>query len=623
MSESLEKTNRESAVMVQENLDSAKIETEKTNAQQLFDQVVTLVEVNERFGDKEIIDVDTNQLMSFFRQVIESYDVETISELFIITISEYSRHGSLCHHLVSMFAQENVVPPKTWVSCILKQFLSDTVHQDQASQDLFTEFMFRAHRNTAFIDEFRNVIVTLFGENNFLAISRILDLISMALFYSRMNPLYTNLTRDFYEMFTALESSLPSNYFIQEKYRQIKEQPFSAEIASSRVRVKYVNEYNKSLQEARMSIVSRVDKDPETLDREVQEVRDYAELMSADFRARIERDLGFKMDWLLPRERYYLLNFLKRSERARVLEISDFYHKFSQSGIRTFMTLDYDQEIGDEILRFSRNNEQLAKEVFVNFDVLIDNIYAISELITKAISQSNQDFTEFELKALKDQLFEALLRKSKDLLIGIISSEKYNTDPEIATRSIHALSIGLFRIVQFFSEDPYFRIDLRETQTGQKPQFELTDITGKKVKMKFGIRPSENLEGQARINIEMDFDTDNPDDEAKSLFHNKTEWLDGRRKNIVEDSVFRLGIDLDTSDGEPKLSFDIGRAEVNSQKRRSTGEGMGNILAKVAKESTHTPYSFDRRFADPKTFKSIALSFDKYLEEKIESLRTN
>ena len=342
-------------------------------------------------------------------------------------------------------------------------------------------------------------------------------------------------------------------------------------------------------------------------------------MMSSPVKARIEHDLGMEFSWLMPQERYYFLQFLKNSDAAKIERCKRFFHEFSLAGIRTFTVLDYDTGLGDDILRLGEEKPELAHELFTHFDVLLDQTESFSGRLRSTLCTDDEAMSEDDTNALADQFHEALVRKTKDVLVGAMNSTAVGTEPGDALSALKGLNAGIFMLNDFFSEDPTYSSQIVPTQIGQLPQFLLTDLVGRQYRLKFNVRARAEKDAQARINVEICFDTEMPNTELQQTFQQETQWLDNpKRKNPEKESVLRLGIDLDQSNPlNPGVSLDIGRAAVDSPKRRSTGEKLGNILAAVSRESTHTPYSFDKRFSDPELFASLAGSFSRYLEHRL------
>jgi hypothetical protein len=323
---------------------------------------------------------------------------------------------------------------------------------------------------------------------------------------------------------------------------------------------------------------------------------------------------GINIDsFFTPRERYYISLLLKDKEieEEKVNNILGF-------DMKIFMITEYDHSIMKELVDYlqdlirSKEIKILVRDVLQNFDVF-------GKLLSNALDQDEElkkkkveDLAEFS-----QQIFEALVRKMKDLCLIIIRAKDEETNRKglVALRSF-GKSVAI--ISNVLSKGTTYKKEMIEMPSGQMPQFLVTDFDEKEYRVKFLVRPKAENGAQARINVEINFDTENPNLEMKEVFYQETEWLNNsKRKGIQKESVFRMGIDLDVDNPlNPGLSLDIGRSAIESEKRIASGETLGNFLASVSPEKTHTPFSFDRKFADPELFERLAKEFEQFLLSK-------
>lgn len=367
--------------------------------------------------------------------------------------------------------------------------------------------------------------------------------------------------------------------------------------------------------EAQGAILTRLDKTPEEKAIDQADIIDYAHMMSVSTRKAFEEKLGLEFEWLYPEERLYLLRFLKHSDEARVDKVAEFFAKYSLAGIRTFIALDYDASIGDKILEYGLSHED-DEELFIHFDELMEQTNIFAGQIGSATQ--NETGSTDDGRMLQNQVKEALVRKTKDVLLASIDAEAYGLHEQQGKDAMKGMLFATHIVNEFFSENPTYTTEAIQMPEGQMNQFMMTDLFGKKYKLKFNVRERAAAEGQARMNIEVHFDTENPNEDLKRIFAQETQWLNNpKRKNPQQESVFRFGFDLDTHNTQnPILSLDVGRAGISSIKREATGDTLGNTLAKVSKEATHSQYSFDKRFADPELFATLAVSFREFIASK-------
>lgn len=366
--------------------------------------------------------------------------------------------------------------------------------------------------------------------------------------------------------------------------------------------------------EAHGAILHRLDKTPNEKQKELNNIHDYVQMATSPKKEEVENDLGIEFRWLTPRDKYYLFQAIKSSDEDRIKDIKKFFHTFSFVGIETFVSLDYDKELGNEIIQYGFRNPERAKELFTYFSVVLGTIEQISNQIKIGVKDS---LSKEEMDSLGDQVYEAMLRKLKDVLLAGVRSEKYDISAENTIDALQGLQGSLDLINEFLKpHDSYVTKIKIKMPKGQSPQFLLTDLNGHQYRLKYIVRPRADEQAQARINFELFFNTKNPNEKLRKVFEQETTWIDNeKRKGVQNESVFRIGIDLDTHDTlNPTLSLDMGRSAIESERRNASGETLGNILAKVSGEGTHTPYSFDKRFSDPETFAKLAESLNSYLQ---------
>jgi hypothetical protein len=122
---------------------------------------------------------------------------------------------------------------------------------------------------------------------------------------------------------------------------------------------------------------------------------------------------------------------------------------------------------------------------------------------------------------------------------------------------------------------------------------------------------------QARINLELSFDDLPAEHPLRTTFFSQTQYKQERK--CIESSTLRLAFDLDDAFDPPRLSFDMGRNERDSQKLKRTGDALGRILDRVGPEGHHLFASFGDDLSKPEHFEAIALAFKKYFEQAIHN----
>lgn len=363
----------------------------------------------------------------------------------------------------------------------------------------------------------------------------------------------------------------------------------------------------------------------------------------AEFKRWASTELDIGLGALSPHEVFYTRRAYESSDDQGKKNLGHFLGHYEIAGSAVLVAAEYHPEItntlvsgfatgkgitGDELYGqaatesfYVYERTQKGKEfraMLQEFSLLFSSI----EDVTALISESDLDCDK---KALSEQLFEAFARKGADLVKfftmiqeGDLRASEYNVEDVNTAMKAYSRTLLLLR--------NFFYTDLRENgaqkfekypvKKGQSPKYKVTDkFTGFVSEMKWFIRPQADKDGQARISVEINFDTESPDPAFKELFEQTTTRLkDGQAIKEEKNSTFRLSVDRDTTNPEqPIVSLDIGRAQFSGTTFIRTGDKFGNMLATVSTEANHTPFSFDPNFAQEDIFGSIASKFEQYI----------
>ena len=135
-------------------------------------------------------------------------------------------------------------------------------------------------------------------------------------------------------------------------------------------------------------------------------------------------------------------------------------------------------------------------------------------------------------KEFPGSMYEALLRRSKDLLVSAHTLEVQKAETDLTIEDLkHALH-GLRTFLEI----------MRDLETRELHKFEVVDQTdqlykfaatnkenGAEYGLKVFVRPEEEKRGQARINFELNFDTKNPNEELKKAFSQETDFKEKKK----------------------------------------------------------------------------------------------
>lgn len=366
--------------------------------------------------------------------------------------------------------------------------------------------------------------------------------------------------------------------------------------------------------------VKRADKTEAQKEVDKQNLFDYQYLSSPQITKFIEKDLGVRISELSLKEQFYFLQFIKSKSGEDVGIIKDFARKFGTPGLRTFLLLDYGQEIGNQLVELGTRNEKEAKKIFETYARLIDSAETTRINLQKEKESEKPDSQDKMMNNLSGEVYEAILRRSKDLLIAasmIAGQDIEGFSLDDVAASIRSIDVFL-SILNGLTRGEDYRFFKEKSQSENHFNFEVWDeryTPDLKYKLKIFIRPEAEKDAQARINFELDFDTENPDEGLQRAFRQKTDYK--VKKKTVEQSVLRVAIDREEIGGEEKISLDVGRSARTSAEFDRTGDKLGNILALVSQAGHHTFESFSREYASQESFKKIAQIFRSYIENKV------
>jgi len=125
------------------------------------------------------------------------------------------------------------------------------------------------------------------------------------------------------------------------------------------------------------------------------------------------------------------------------------------------------------------------------------------------------------------------------------------------------------------------------------------------------------VRGEARVNIELVSDTDQPNEALKQAFHSRT--LRPGEDTPTDTYSLRFALDRDKHYEGGQVSFDMGRgnqgdwrllkeegAFVGSVEQFTrAGDVLGQLLQYVGDEGSHNTVSFDADLAEPQTFNKL------------------
>jgi hypothetical protein len=142
-------------------------------------------------------------------------------------------------------------------------------------------------------------------------------------------------------------------------------------------------------------------------------IDNYKELISLDTRDTIRNDFEIEISdydfWVQGN----FLSFLERQTVDEVEKLQDFTKKFGGVGLKSFLSLEQDQEMGNKIISIGEKlDEESAKAVFTKYAEITDSVEKISDYLRDNFGEE-KNYNE----KITQEIANNLLTKGKDLLV--------------------------------------------------------------------------------------------------------------------------------------------------------------------------------------------------------------
>lgn len=220
---------------------------------------------------------------------------------------------------------------------------------------------------------------------------------------------------------------------------------------------------------------------PYNLNKEKQEkqINQYLNLTKLHMRQKVHMDFGIELsnyDFELQRN---FLNFLSTRSVENVDKLISFVHQFGDVGLKTFLSLDSDEKIGDKILSISNNlkdNPEIANQIFTTYADIVDKVLIIKNEIESFLDNGNK-LSQKDIQNIEQDILESgknELIKFADLLQ---ENEVNKKNLELVTselNNINANVILISKIVKQLPREDVSKLDLKKISHIEK----LENITG-------------------------------------------------------------------------------------------------------------------------------------------------
>lgn len=350
---------------------------------------------------------------------------------------------------------------------------------------------------------------------------------------------------------------------------------------------------------------------------------------------------GVHVNNLPLKEQGWFLHFTQQTDKVTQDRAHAFVKVYGENGLRTFLAAEYGDEVGQRVLELgdvSGNLEQKrqVQEIFRLYGTTLDT----AEVLRTKLQETKTHERNEQLVRVIDQTYEALVRRSKDLLLAAHEiAVRKSIETELTLTHVQVALTGVNLLLELLTAlDGEGGYDVELVQTVKEKDYSVLKyhicspsndedlhIQRKEYFLKLLARPEEthradgSVQAEARVNIELDFDTPypvdlqeklkqgkkvlHPNEPLRSAFYTNTEFPE--QKKCVERHTLRLGIDRDTYYEGGQVSLDLGRGDHTSETLKRSGDVVGRLLQLVSEDGSHNTASFDKELADPQIFKQL------------------
>lgn len=330
--------------------------------------------------------------------------------------------------------------------------------------------------------------------------------------------------------------------------------------------------------------------------------------------------IGIDLSVLSFREQFYLLNNLKEEPSDNVLEIANILKDYGIEGVKAFLALEYLGSNAKSLIKLFQDMDQsrkLIKEFSRAIDAL-DKFY--SKMQDGVLSSENRKLITDNML---DYLHEAFLRRCCDVMLATLASEgSQDVDMSKIKKAEVALSGMrlLFEVLTIGPESGKYDIQRWDPESRDSHPdnliFEIKDkVTGAELRLKMLFRASENPSGEARWNMELNFDRYSSNPELQQAFKHTVSYVGPPPKQKTA-STLRCGLDLTRSG---VVSLDIGRSAYQGKSFSTEGCVIGELMSDSSawNQGHHNSLSFPSSMSDPKVFSGLIHSLKEYFLSQV------
>lgn len=328
------------------------------------------------------------------------------------------------------------------------------------------------------------------------------------------------------------------------------------------------------------------------------------------------KTLRIDTDQFTLREKMSFYEFLFEKTKGQFDRVKQTAEKVGQIDFwRSFLSLEHGgKEMGGTIIALGdKLQEQEAQKIFTGYAQLVD-ASARMEGVLQAVFQEEK---EQSVKTIPFQIQDALMLRAKDILVGALKVVEQEGGDKLKVPDVLAALEGIRTVVDILSDihdKKEFRFEKQNLPEKNLFKYNVQDKNGYEYGLKVFVRPIAEKNAQARVNIELSFDTNNPNPLLQKAFQN--EVISHTQNKRVNSSVLRIGLDRESYGGTESVSLDIGRSERSDGELTRSGDVLGNLLALASTEGHHTTSPFDKNLAKEDVFALLATKLSNYLQSQ-------
>jgi len=346
-----------------------------------------------------------------------------------------------------------------------------------------------------------------------------------------------------------------------------------------------------------------------------ENLEDFTFFQQKGFRNVLETELGVSFVELTLPEQYQFLNYAKETTNAESKALIEFCNTNGTAGLRSFLSLEHGgKDMGNTLMELGKSlSPQESKMLFAEYGGLVDVTSKLEQELRTVFQSRQESYTHM----LSAQVQDALMLRAKDILIGAKMVVEQEGKEKLSIPDVLAAIAGIKTLVGILADlhtQSMFTFEKQMSQQENSFKYKVSDTDGYDYALKLFVRPRAEKNAQARINIELSFDTAHPNQVLQKAFHN--EVVSHTQHKTTKGSVLRIGIDREDYGGNEAVSLDIGRAERSDEALTRSGDVLGNLLALASSEGHHTTSPFSKELAQEENFATLATQFGQYLLQR-------